>query len=162
MNSPIFSALAWGGVVLALVSCSSVTAQAPAAMPVGKTLYFDYSSATYVSKESDSTTWTRGTDPGQLTVLTLTDKPNTKRDQYDAVGEGLYLAREQLADGTKETVSFNYRKTGIGTVEIELPGYEWGTTYTLHFDTADSGTATYTGGCESEEWKGDGVRFHLK
>lgn len=162
MNLRHFSALALGSVALTLVSCSSVSVQAPAAMPAGKTLHFDHSTAEHFNKGSDSETWQRDVSPNPLLTLSLSARPNTQRNQFSGVGEGHFLAREHHSDGTTGNVSFDYRKTAADTVEIELPGFEWGTTYTLRFETPTSGTAAYNGCGEGEEWKGNGIKFNLK
>ena len=43
-----------------------------------------------------------------------------------------------------------------------FPGYEWENTYTLHFQTANSGIAICTGSAEADSWRQTNIKFTIK
>lgn len=57
---------------------------------------------------------------------------------------------------------YDYKQTGRNTGTLTIYGWEDMMTYSLLFDTATTGTATYQGEGEGTYWKGSGVRFSIK
>ncbi len=58
--------------------------------------------------------------------------------------------------------SFSYTKTGPNTARIIIGDCEGGSSYSLTFTTATSGTLSFSGDNGEEEWQGRNTPFTLK
>lgn len=134
-------------------------ALAPASL-AGKTISFDYSSATCHLSCDGGKTWEVDTKSSGVSYK-LTAKTNAKKGTCDEVGDGKLLAT-CISGGDKTPTSYTYTKTGQKTATLVFPGYEWKDTYTLHFQTATSGIATCTGCAESDSWRQINIKFTIK
>lgn len=134
--------------------------EAPATL-MGKTVVWDYSHAT--SYESE--------DGGQWSVI-RTDNSIETEDFTSIRNMGINpegnLSRHGVKNGTYlvknhgKYSGYDYKQTGRDTGTLTIYGWEDMTTYSLLFDTATTGTATYQGEGEGTYWKGSGVRFSIK
>ncbi len=136
-------------------------AQSPDSL-VGKTIYFNYANASRALSGNGGETWNTVRDSSTISSIRFSNTPNNKRNQGEGVGEGHFLSYQTMSDGGKSTTSYDYKKADAKTAKIVFPGYEWETTYTLNFETPTSGTASYHGSGEGEEWKGSGIKFNIK
>lgn len=169
MKHPIlFGAVALTGAVLSACSSATNTAAAPApvaapaaASPssvVGKTIIFDSTSATYMISEDESEVWKNSTDNLKQWSMKLT---STRVTPNMELGMGTYVL---ICENGRERwdSTYDYRKTGATTAQLEDQGYEEVTTYKLNFTTPNSGTATSYGYTHDLQWKHAGLKFILK
>lgn len=135
---------------------------APETLPQQKTFYYNNAAGTCLTKDGEDSPWRKDTNVSPVESVRYTAELNRSRDEADPVGLGKFLSYITDAKGKTRTISYNYKKTGADTAEIECPGYEWCTTYTLKFDTPVSGTASYE--YTEADWgdKGTDIPFIIK
>lgn len=126
----------------------------------GKTISFDYSSATCHLSCDGGETWRVDTESSDVSYQ-LSAKPNKKKGVSSEFGDGKLLAT-CISGDDKTPTSYTYTKTGQKTATLVFPGYEWENTYTLHFQTANSGIAICTGSAEADSWKQINIKFTIK
>lgn len=141
MMKKLVPSLSMLGVIVALVSCSAPLA--PETLPPQMTVYYNNAAGTCLTQDDENSPWRPATDVSPVESVRYTTEHHLVRDETDSIGLGQFLAYKTDAKGKTQTISYNYKKTGADTAEIEHPGYEWSTTYTLKFDTPVSGTASY-------------------
>lgn len=139
---------------------ASVSAALAPASLAGKTISFDYSSATCHLSCDGGKTWEVDKQASDVSYR-LTAKTNTEKGTCDEVGDGKLLAT-CISGDDKTPTSYTYTKTGQKTATLVFPGYEWENTYTLHFQTATSGIATCTGLAEADSWRQTNIKFTIK
>lgn len=133
---------------------------APAAL-MGKTIVWDYTHAALYEGEDGEPLSLVHRDNNIVTEA-FTSIHNTGIDSEGnrsthGVRSGTYLVKSN-----NKYSGYDYMKTGHNSGTLTIYGWEDMTTYSLHFDSADTGTATYSGEGEGANWKGSGIRFAIK
>lgn len=154
------SSLVLIGAAFSFVSCSAPLA--PETLPQDKVICYHYAAGTCLSKDGETGPWRKDTHVPAFKTVRYTAELNSDRERADMVGGGQYLSYETDAKGKTQIVSYDYKRTGRDTAQIEYPGYEWCTTYTLKFDTPVSGTASYEYTEADWEDKGTNIPFTIK
>lgn len=130
--------------------------EAPATIK-GKTFVWDYTQARCYTDYGNGK-WEPVREKNNIIIDSFTSMRNTGVDPNGCdTGSGPYLSKRG-----DQYFAYDYKKTGNNKGLLTTGGYEDSTTYSLHFDSATTGTASYKGDGEGMAWKGSGLRFAVK
>lgn len=134
--------------------------EAPATL-MGKTVVWDYSHAKCYLDEGDGH-WCLNSRDNNIETEVFTSLRNTGIDSEGNLSRHGVRSGTYLVKNHGKYSGYDYKQTGRNTGTLTIYGWEDMTTYSLLFDTATTGTATYQGEGEGTYWKGSGVRFSIK
>lgn len=129
---------------------------------MGKTIVWDYTHASRYEGEYGGPLSLMPKNNDNITTETFTSMRNTGIDPEGNLSTHGVRSGTYLVKSNNKYSGYDYMKTGRNTGTLTIYGWEDATTYSLRFDSATTGTASYKGGGEGMAWKGSGLRFAVK